>query len=295
MSALSVSDTRGMRRRGQIYVALAALAWSTAGLLQRELSVGTATQVSGRALFAGLAMLVYVAAVERRGAVRAFRGMGGAGLIVAVLTAVASSTFIVALNHTSVANVLFMQALAPLLAALIAWVGLGEPVSRRTIAAMGIAVAGVAVMVGSPNGTRGLGLALSALMTLSFALSVVITRREQDVSMAPAACLSQFLVVAAFGPFAHPRAFDASDIGLIVALGVCQVGLGLIFITIGARLIPAAEVAVIVLLEVVLGPLWVWLALRERPGSPTLIGGAIVIGAVLLQTGRRGASADLFT
>ena len=293
MSAASTSEARSLRRRGQVCVALAALAWSTAGLIQRELSVDTATQVSGRALFAGAAMLAYVRFVERRGTVRAFLRMGWAGLSVAIFTAIASSTFIVALNHTSVANVLFLQALAPLLAALIAWIGLGEPVTRRTLVAMAIALAGVAVMVGSPGGAHGLGLALSALMTLSFALGVVITRREQQVSMAPAACLSQLIVLVAFGPFAHPRTVDASNLGLIVALGVCQIGLGLVLLTIGARLLPAAEVAVIVLLEVVLGPLWVWLVLREQPGSPTLIGGAIVIVAVILQSVAPRSRVDL--
>lgn len=276
-------ELRGVRRRGQVYVALAALAWSSAGLLQRELPVGTATQVAGRAFFASVALLAYVGWTERRGFGRAFGRIGWPGLAVALFTAVASSTFIVALNHTTVANVLFLQALAPLAAALITWFALREPASRRTVASMAVAVAGVGVMVGTPGGARGLGLALSVAMTLSFALSVVITRHNRHVSMTPAVCLSQLIVLVAFGPFSHPARIDVPDLGLIVALGVGQIGLGLVFLTIGARLIPAAEVALITLLEVVLGPLWVWLALRERPGSATLLGGAIVIGAVLLQ------------
>src|SRR5215831_6195268 len=145
-STTAVLDARGVRRRGQMYVALAALAWSTAGVLQRELTVSTATQVAGRALVAALTLLAFVALTQRE-VVRPFRSMGLAELVVAVCTAVASSTFIVALNHTTVANVLFMQALAPIAAALIAWLALHESVSRRTILAMGVAVAGVAIMV----------------------------------------------------------------------------------------------------------------------------------------------------
>ena len=102
-------------------------------------------------------------------------------------------------------------------------------------------------------------------MTFCFALSVVITRHRRDISMAPAICLSQFLVLVVTAPFAHPLSVGSTDLLLIVALGVGQIGLGLAFLTIGARLIPAAEVALITLLEVVLGPLWVWLALSERP------------------------------
>ena len=278
----------GVRRRGQTYVALAALAWSSAGVLQRELSVGTATQVAGRALFAVPALLVFVAIGRRRGLVRAFASMGGAGLAVASSAAVASASFIVALNHATVANVVFMQAVAPLAAATIAWVVLRESVSRRTILAMLVALLGVGAMVGGPGGAGGLGLALSATMTLAFAAALVITRHRRDVSMAPAICLSQLFVLAATAPFSHPGSVARRDLLLLVALGVGQIALGMAFLTIGARLIPAAEVALITLLEVVLAPLWVWLALSERPSAATLVGGAVVIGAVALQ-----ASADV--
>jgi len=283
-TSVAAPTTLATRRKGQLFVALAALAWSTAGVLQRELTVDTATQVAGRAFVAGLALLAFVAISERGRVVKAFARMGRAELAVAALTATASGTFIVALNHTTVANVLFMQALAPIAAALIAWVALGESISRRTAVAMVIALAGVAVMVGGPGGSHGLGMVLSVVMTLAFATSLVITRHRRDISMAPAICLSQVLVLAVAGPLSSPGTIGPHDLGLIVALGVCQMALGLAFLTIGARLIPAAEVALITLLEVVLGPLWVWLALSERPSTATLVGGAVVMIAVVLQT-----------
>src|SRR6266487_3473077 len=101
--------------------------------------------------------------------------------------------------------------------------------------------------------------------------------------MAPATCLSQLLVLLAAAPFARPDEIGAQDLALLVGLGVGQIGLGLIFLTIGARLIPAAEVALITLLEIVLGPIWVWIALSEQPSAATLAGGAIVLGAVAIQ------------
>jgi drug/metabolite transporter (DMT)-like permease len=281
----AVVEARSIRRHGQLYVALAALAWSSAGLLQRELEVGTATQVAGRALFAILALLGFVAFTAPEGARRAFASVGRAELAMASCTAVASGSFIVALNHTTVANVLFMQALAPIAAALVAWAALRESVSRRTGVAMVVAIGGVGLMVGGPGGAHGVGLVLSIVMTIAFALSVVITRHRRDISMGPAICLSQVLVLLAVGPFAHPETVGARDLGLIVLLGVGQMGLGLAFLTVGARLIPAAEVALITLLEVVLGPLWVWLALSERPSTTTLAGGAVVVAAVVVQTG----------
>lgn len=242
-----------------------------------------ATQVAGRAFFAVLALLAFVHWSKHAGGVGAFASLGRAELAVAVCTGVASSAFIVALNHTSVANVLFMQALAPIAAALIAWLAVREPISRRTGIAMAVALAGVGLMVGGPGGAHGIGLALSVLMTLSFAVSVVVTRHRRDISMAPAICLSQLLVLAVFAPFGHPGRIGGSDLVLIALLGVTQIGLGLAFLTMAARLIPAAEVALITLLEVVLGPLWVWLALSERPSTATLLGGVVVIAAVVLQ------------
>ena len=149
--------TRG-RRRGQVYVALAALAWSSAGVLQRELSVNTATQVAGRALFAPLPCSRSSGSRTAGSTLEAFTSIGRAELAVAACTAVASASFIVALNHTTVANVLFMQAVAPIAAALIAWSALHESVSRRTGVAMVVALAGVALMVGGPGNAPGLGL-----------------------------------------------------------------------------------------------------------------------------------------
>ena len=268
-----------------MYVALAALAWSSAGVLQRELSVGTATQVAGRAVFAALALLAFVVVSEGRGVVRPFASMGMAELAVAACTAVASGSFIVALNHATVANVLVMQAVAPFAAALIAWVALRERVSRRTAVAMVVALGGVALMVGGPGASSSLGIGLSAVMTLAFAAALVITRHRRDISMAPAICLSQVLVIVVTAPFAHPATIDAYNLALLALLGVGQMGLGLAFLTVGARLIPAAEVALITLLEVVLGPLWVWIALSERPSTSTLVGGAVVLFAVVVQAG----------
>ena len=278
-----VLDARASERRGQVYVALAALAWSTAGVLQRGLSVNAATQVGVRAAFACVAILAYVAVVERGRVVQAFRDVGRAGVGFAVAIASASACFIVALNHTTVAHVLFIQAMAPVLAALLAWLAIGEAISVRTAVALVVALAGVGVMIGGPGGGSLLGDGLSLGMALSFAVSIVISRHRKDVSMAPATCLAQLFLVVAFLPFGTPAAVPSDDLLALAALGAGQIGLGLVLLTLGARLIPAAQVALITLLEVVLGPLWVWLAVGEDPTVATLAGGAIVVVAVVIQ------------
>jgi drug/metabolite transporter (DMT)-like permease len=277
-------ETSQRQRRGQIYVALAAVAWSTAGVLQRQLTLDTATQAMGRAVFAGLALLAYVAIVERGQVRAAFRSVGWAGIAVAVCVATASASFIAALNHTSVARVLFLLTIAPVLAALLARVTLGEPITQRTWLAMALALLGVAVMLGAPSEASLAGDGLSFLCALSFATMIVITRWRHDISMAPATCLSQALVVVVFLPFATPGDIGGDDVVWLAALGIGQIGLGFALLTVGARLIPAAQVGLITLLEVVLGPLWVWLALDERPSTLTFVGGAIVIVAIVIQT-----------
>ena len=122
-------------------------------------------------------------------------------------------------------------------------------------------------------------------MALSFAVSIIITRSHRHISMAPATCLAQVLILVFALPFAHPGSVDGRELVLLILLGAGQIGLGLALLSIGARLIPAAEIATITLLEVVLGPLWVWMAVSERPSTATLIGGAIVVAGVLLQAG----------
>jgi drug/metabolite transporter (DMT)-like permease len=284
VTTATVALQTSQRRRGQIYVALAAVAWSTAGVLQRQLTLDTSTQVFGRAVFAALALLAYFAVVERGGVARAFRSVGLAGVAVALCVATAAGSFISALNHTGVARVLFILAVSPVLAALLARVTLGEPISRRTAWTMALALAGVAIMLGAPGEGDVAGDALAFLAALAFAVMVVITRWRRDVSMAPATCLSQVILVVVFLPFATPGAIGGDDLGWLATLGIGQIGLGFALLMVGARLIPAAQVGLITLLEVVLGPLWVWLALDERPSTLTLVGGAIVIAAIALQT-----------
>ncbi|HEX2103935.1 MAG TPA: DMT family transporter [Solirubrobacteraceae bacterium] len=286
-----VLDARRTERRGQLYVALAAIAWSSAGVLQRGVEANAAAQVGVRALFACIALFAYVAVVEHGRVREAWRAIGTAGVGFAIALAVASAAFIVALNHTTVAHVLFIQAIAPVLAALLARGLLGERVSVRTTVAMVTALAGVAIMVGGPGGGDPIGDALALLMALAFAVAIVIGRHRRDVSMAPATCLAQVLLVIAFLPFADLGALQRNDWLALAALGAGQIGLGLVFLTIGARLIPAAQVALISLLEVVLGPLWVWLSIGERPAAATLAGGAVVVAAVVIQARGRPAPA----
>jgi drug/metabolite transporter (DMT)-like permease len=292
----SAGPERRRVREGRLAILLAAVAWSTAGLGQRGLDATAVTQVAGRAFFAALALFALVLAMERRGTLSAFLGMGRSGLAMTVFLAISSGAFLLALNHTSVANVLFMQAAAPMMAALLGWALISEPIDGRTWAALLLAGAGVAVMAAGSLDAGIAAVGLPLLMTASFAVVIVIARHRRDVSMMPATCASQVLVVVVCAPFVTLGSVTGDDWAILAALGVGQMGLGLAFLTIGARLIPPAQVALISLLEVVLGPLWVWLAYDERPSAATLAGGAIVVAAVVVQTvgvpGSRAATSE---
>lgn len=269
-------------RAGQAIMVAAAVVWSTAGVLQREVDAGPATQVADRAVFAALTILAAIALIERRNAVRAFTGLGWWGLAAVVPWAFASSLFILSLNYTTVANVLFWQATAPMLAALLAWLLLSERIAVRTWAAMALAALGVLLIVG--GGVEGgvVAAVLPFVMTVAFAVVIVLSRVRADISFAPAAFLSQLLVIACLGPFAKMGSASGSDWLWLALLGAI-VASGIVLMTIAAQRLPASEIALITLLQIVLGPLYVWLAYREQPSVSTLLGGAVIVAAVVVQ------------
>ena len=271
------------RRRGQLLAIVAALAWSTAGILQRQLTLTAATQIVGRAVFALIALLAYVVITQRGQLTAAFRSVLTAPVVlVAVSLACASGTFVLALNHTTVAHVLIIQAMTPIFAALLGARVLHERVGAQTWATMLLAVVGVAVMVGASGQGSLTGDAMAFGPPIAFSVAIVVTRKHREISMAPATCLAQVLLIVFVGPLASGPV-QSHDLIWLALLGVVQLGLGLICFTIGARLISAAEMAVISLIEVVLGPLWVWIGVHERPNVATVVGGAIVLIAVIAQ------------
>ncbi len=139
-------------------------------------------------------------------------------------------------------------------------------------------------MVGGPGSGPASGLIAAIIMTILFAVTIVIARHRREISMAPAVALSQILLFGGALPFTDIGSITRRDALVMLAMGVFQTGLGQALFVIGARLIAAAEVALITMLEVVLGPFWVWLAYSEQPGVATLLGGVIVLIAVVVQT-----------
>ncbi len=276
-------------RRGALLVFGSAAAWSFGGAIARFLQVSDSwVTVFWRSVFASAFLLGFM--LYRDGPAKTrhlFGAMGLPGLGVALCFATASTAFVVALSHTTVANVLLMQAGVPLIAALLGYLLFREAVSKATWAAIACVIAGVAIMVSASLGGQvspvGDGLAL--LIALVFATATVITRRHADVGMMPAVCLGTLIAAGVSATMVSHFGVSAADMGLLFLFGAANLGLGMALFVTGARLLPAALAALIGTAEPVLGPIWVWLIHGELPGVRTLVGGALVFLALLSHLG----------
>jgi drug/metabolite transporter (DMT)-like permease len=276
-------DNTSKHGLGVALVAAAAVAWSTAPFFVRLLPLDSFTILFWRGVFAGSATVALLVLVQGRSSLTDLTRMHRGGLLFAVFSAVAMLLFIPSLQLTSVANVAIIMAIVPFAAAALAWVWFRETPRRRTVLASAIAVLGVAISVGGASaGADMKGILLALLMMLSIAGMTVTARRYRDTPLVAAAALSNFLGAAASLPFAQGVAsVSAHDIVILAAFGVLQVALGLTFFVLGSRHLPAAQAALIATLETPLMPFWVWLAFNDAPGRGQLLGGAIVLAAVV--------------
>jgi len=285
--SIQFNEQASSRRRGILLVAGSAIVWSFGGAIARFLEVDDSwTVVFWRSIFAALFLLVFMLWRDGpRGTVALFKNMGLAGLGVALCFAIASTSFVVALAYTTVANILLMQAGVPLIAALLTWTLFRERTSATTWAAIAAVIAGVAIMVSESftGKVSPIGDGLALLISVLFAIATVITRRHAHVRMAPAVCLGTTIAACFSSLLAGHYLVSATDFGWLVAFGALNLGLGLAMFTTGVRLIPAALAALVGTLEPVLGPIWVWLIHNEIPSGRTLLGGAVVFTALVIH------------
>ena len=275
---------------GMLLVFLSAFFWSIGGTIARYLEVQDSwTIVFWRSFWATAFLLAFMVWRDGfRGTLGLFKSMGLPGLAVAACFATASSSFVVALAYTTVANILLMQAGVPLFAALIAWVLFREKLEPATWIAIAAVIAGVAVMVSESfeGKVSPIGDGLALLIAVVFSVATVITRRFAHVRMTPATCLGTTLAAVFAFSQAASLAVSPRDMGLLFLFGSINLGLGMACFAYGARLVPAALAALIGTFEPILGPVWVWLVHGEVPSGRTLLGGFIVLVALLVHIGR---------
>lgn len=271
---------------GVFLVVAAALLWSSGGLIVRLLAgIDSWTIVFWRSLSAFAFLLLFGLVTDGRNYLAACLRLRPATLAIALCYVVASISLVVALQLTSVADVLILMSCAPLLAALLGRIALGETLSALGWVALAGSILGAGIMVSDSYARGSLAGDLVAIgMTLAVATATVLFRRFRDVSLLPGVNLAMLIATGVAAPLASFAPVPLGQAGLIGFFGAGQLGLGLALFAGGARLIPAARTAMFGVIEPVLGPVWVWLALGERPSQAGLIGGMTVIGALVLFT-----------
>ncbi len=276
-----------LRHRAEILAAGVAL--SLGGLLIRMVEVASPWQVLFyRSGFLALGLLLYLGLRERGSPFPNLRRAGLAGLLGGLAISFALAGFVWSVMHTTVANTLFILAASPFLAALLGRLTIGEAVPGRTWATMTLAGIGVAVMVHDGIALGHLpGLLAAFAATCGFATTTVVLRWRRDIDMT-AMFLYGAILSALFGltmTLDEGIVVPIADLGWCFLYGGPVLVLAFALITHGGRHVPAAEVTLLSLSEVALGPLWVWLLIDETPSAASLIGGALVLAAVLALIG----------
>jgi drug/metabolite transporter (DMT)-like permease len=258
--------------------------WSSAGVVTRHLqSAQPVEQVFWRSLFAFAFVFAFLL-LQRTNPWKALRAAGMPGLLSGLMWAIMFTAFLFALSLTSTANALVVMSVSPLLTALFASMFLKDPVPLRTWVAAGAAAIGIAWMFGSSLERHYLGMAIAFVIPVASAINVVVLRASAaKLDLIPAVMLGGALSCLIALPFALPFGGTPRDLALLAFLGVFQLGVPCMLLVLASRALLAPEIALLSLLEVVLGPLWAWLGAGEVPAGSTLLGGMIVLAALALN------------
>ncbi|NNC37854.1 MAG: hypothetical protein EX271_03065 [Acidimicrobiales bacterium] len=268
-----------------LMVILGGMCLSLLGIADRNMEAATGPQI---ALYRAVGQTVFFSfvfwALKKNSVAQEFRDIGRRGWAAAAIMAAAGFFLIMSFQYTLVANAIFFVSLTPLFAAMLGWIFLRERVSRRTGLALAIALLGVTIIFGTNmNGEGVIGMALAMMMAVCYAASIVIVRTIPHANIILICTLNAALTIVAMLFLVDGFAITRNDLLICLGLGVVQIGLGGLFVLMGARHVPAAQVSILALVEVVLSPLWVWLFAGETPSATTLIGGAVVLAGVVYQ------------
>ena len=274
----------------------AATLWSMAGVVTRHLSPELQAQgrfeiTFWRSLFAAVFIAGFLVFVRRDG-LRPVLAVGWPGLVSGAMWAVMYSGFMLALTLTTTANTLLVLSVGPLLTALLAWLVLRSPIPARTWAAIAVATIGLACMFargdgGLPTGSHLLGMSIALAVPLASAINLVTLQKVRArVDLVPAVLIggalsAALMLFAMLATGALPFIATSSDLLLLAVLGFFQLGLPCMMMIRAARHLTAPQIALLALIEVLLGPIWAWLGAGEVPAAATLAGGALVLAALV--------------
>jgi drug/metabolite transporter (DMT)-like permease len=273
-------------RRGVLLMVGATCCWATAGILVRNMHLTDGWELTfWRSAFMTLFVLG-VLLVQYRGTTwQRIQAVGRPGMLVGALWALMYVCFILALGRTTVANVLVLSSLSPFASAVMGKLFLQERVPGRVWGAMAAAIVGIVLMFVESVNSSGLGGKLIALaIPLAFACNIVILRKAHaHIDMIPTLVWSGVFSMAATLPLALPLEAASLDLALLAIMGVVQLGLGCLLMLAAAPRLAAAEIGLLAVLETVFGTLSTWLVVGEHPGRLALLGGLVVIAALVVN------------
>lgn len=274
---------------GMVLVLTAGLLWSFQALIIRQIDdAGAWTVLFWRSLSMFPVLLAMLAWRSGGSPFPAIRKAGLAGVLGGIGLVAAMGGAILAFQTTTIANAAFLLAASPFLAAILGRVILGEPVAQRTWMAIGIALVGIFIMVREGlSGGDWLGNAAALSSALGFAAFTVTLRWRRIDDSLPSSVLGGFFAVIAGGLIAlkagQPLMVPASDIFWCVLMGVVTMSGGMVLYTLGSKVVPSAELALLSNTEVMLAPFWVWLLLNETASAGTFLGGGVLLVAILFN------------
>ena len=273
---------------GTILVLLGAICLSFGGIIVKSFEGANLWQILfWRQFFFSIVVALYLLISFKKNFFKSFRSSGLPGVIAGVFLGVGFSAYVFAMYHTTVANTLFIISTETIFLALFGYIFLKEKINLVTLISIIMGMSGVLLIIGSSlsiqSNTQFFGNIVAFIMPISFAVLVVIVRKYPKIDMVP----SQFIagVIAALIGYlvAGKLSVSPHDLFLGFLAGTFQIGFGFIMITIGSQTTPAAVVGILMLTEAVFGPLWAWLFINEIPPASVIIGGSIIISAILFE------------
>jgi drug/metabolite transporter (DMT)-like permease len=275
-------------RGAVLAVAGAAVLWSSGGLFIKLAPMPALAVACGRSLVAAVFYLLVLRPDLR--AARVTTALAYAGCIV---------TFVSATRLTTAANAIFLQYTGPAYVLLLSPFLLGEKLRPLDLLCVALSLAGMSLFfIGKVESGQALGNALGAVSGVFFAFTVVLLRRDARGGRGdalPSTALGNLIAAGATLPWALgslPAAATPRGAGVLLYLGIVQLGVAYLLFMRGVRKVPAAEASLISMLEPVLNPVWVLIGTGERPGGWAIAGGAVVVGAVVLRTAATSGEAE---
>ncbi len=270
---------------GPLLVFLGASTLSFGGLIVKLFEGASPWQILfWRTIFFLIVISFYLILTYKQKIFKIFYISGIPGLLGGFILSLGFCGYVFAMYNTSVANVNFILQTQTIFLAIFGYFFLKEKISLITLTSIILALAGIFLMIGnSLSGGQMVGNLVSFIMPLSFAVLILIIRKYPNVDMVPIQFIAGIFSLIIGYIMSEKIIISPSDIFLGFLAGFLQLGIGFILISVGAQTTPSAMVGIIMLTEAVLGPIWAWIFLAEKPPSTILLGGSIVIFAVLLQ------------